>query len=180
MSPAGERENKRGHEEHPEHHVHQPLVSQNVTGESAGQASQSLELSDLQPVAKPSNAGSQRLRGQDDSSRGDPERPALPEQRETATASKSALTPVAEAPVASSQDSGIGPATDQPTTPPAAPSSKPHLIITLLIHATETRHPYTINESYLTRRNVNVPQNNPVNMSVYTLKELIWRDWRQG
>jgi hypothetical protein len=28
--------------------------------------------------------------------------------------------------------------------------------------------------------NVNVPDNNPIRMSVYTLKELIWTEWREG
>ena len=52
--------------------------------------------------------------------------------------------------------------------------------MTLLLHSTETRHPYVINEKYLSKRNVKVTDNDPVNMSVYTLKELIWRDWREG
>ena len=53
------------------------------------------------------------------------------------------------------------------------------LMITLLLH-TGARHPYKIDEKYLKKRNVNVTDNNPINMSVYTLKELIWRDWREG
>ena len=77
-------------------------------------------------------------------------------------------------------DSAIGPATDKPTPLHTVPSSGPQLIITLLLHSTETRHPYTINEKYLKKRNVKVADDNPVNMSVYTLKELIWRDWREG
>ncbi|MCJ1359555.1 MAG: hypothetical protein MMC33_009557, partial [Icmadophila ericetorum] len=52
------------------------------------------------------------------------------------------------------------------------------LLITLLLH-TGARHPYKIDEKYLKKRNVNVTDNNPINMSVYTLKELIWRDWRE-
>jgi len=58
-------------------------------------------------------------------------------------------------------------------------STGPQLIITLLLH-TGARHPYRIDERYLKKRNVNIADNNPVNMSVYTLKELIWRDWREG
>ena len=74
----------------------------------------------------------------------------------------------------------IGAATDQPT-PKLEPSeiSTAMLLITLLLH-TGARHPYKIDEKYLKKRNVNVTDNNPINMSVYTLKELIWRDWRDG
>lgn len=55
----------------------------------------------------------------------------------------------------------------------------PSLMITLLLN-TGARHPYKIDEKYLKKRNVSVSGNDPVNMSVYTLKELIWRDWREG
>ncbi|MCJ1385337.1 hypothetical protein MMC17_008459 [Xylographa soralifera] len=73
----------------------------------------------------------------------------------------------------------IGPATDKPSPMPKLPDSTgPQLIIALLLH-TGARHPYRIDERYLKKRNVNVADNNPVNMSVYTLKELIWRDWRE-
>ena len=74
----------------------------------------------------------------------------------------------------------IGPATDKPSPVSKTPESAgPQLIITLLLH-TGARHPYRIDEKYLKKRNVSVADNNPVNMSVYTLKELIWRDWREG
>ena len=74
----------------------------------------------------------------------------------------------------------IGPSSDQPT--PILRESEeagPLLIITLLLN-TGARHPYKIDEKYLKKRNVNVTGNDPVNMSVYTLKELIWREWREG
>ena len=74
----------------------------------------------------------------------------------------------------------IGPSSDKPT--PITKESEgagPFLMITLLLN-TGARHPYKIDEKYLKKRNVNVPGNDPVNMSVYTLKELIWRDWREG
>ena len=83
------------------------------------------------------------------------------------------LTPEKTAPA-------IGPSSDKPTQLPkeneAAASS---LLITLLL-TTGARHPYKIDEKYLKKRNVSVVSNNPVNMSVYTLKELIWREWREG
>ncbi|KAJ4367644.1 hypothetical protein N0V83_007229 [Neocucurbitaria cava] len=72
----------------------------------------------------------------------------------------------------------IGPSTD---TPAAAPdnSNGPVLVIMLLL-TTGARHPYKIDERYLKKRNVTVEAMDPYNISVYTLKELIWRDWREG
>ncbi|KAI9873889.1 MAG: hypothetical protein M1830_010415 [Pleopsidium flavum] len=73
----------------------------------------------------------------------------------------------------------IGPSSDQPT-----PISKeaditgPTLVITLLL-PTGARHPYRMDQKYLKKRNVNVLDNNPIRMSVYTLRELIWREWRE-
>lgn len=52
-------------------------------------------------------------------------------------------------------------------------------MITLLL-TNGARHPYKIDEKYLKKRSVNVEGNNPINMSTYTLKELIWREWREG
>ena len=74
----------------------------------------------------------------------------------------------------------IGAATDQPTPNlNASEIEAATLMITLLLH-TGARHPYKIDEKYLKKRSVSVADNNPINMSVYTLKELIWRDWRDG
>lgn len=52
------------------------------------------------------------------------------------------------------------------------------MVITLLL-TTGARHPYKIDERYLKKRNVVVDDMDPYNISVYTLKELIWRDWRE-
>lgn len=58
------------------------------------------------------------------------------------------------------------------------------LVITLLL-TSGARHPYKIDEKYLTKRNVNVPgvtesgKKDPLSISVYTLKELILREWRE-
>lgn len=74
----------------------------------------------------------------------------------------------------------IGPSTEKPTPLPQEPEILgPILLITLLL-TNGARHPYKIDEKYLKKRNVNVDDNNPVNMSTYTLKELIWREWREG
>lgn len=75
---------------------------------------------------------------------------------------------------------GNGPSTEKP--PPLPLESEiigPILLITLLL-TNGVRHPYKIDEKYLKKRSINVEDNNPANMSTYTLKELIWRDWREG
>lgn len=57
--------------------------------------------------------------------------------------------------------------------------SGPPLVITLLL-ITGARHPFKIDGKYLQKRAVNVDNHDPFSMSVYTLKELIWREWRSG
>lgn len=58
------------------------------------------------------------------------------------------------------------------------------LLITLLL-TSGARHPYKLDEKYLTKRNVTVPaltesgRKDPYSISVYTLKELILREWRE-
>jgi hypothetical protein len=54
------------------------------------------------------------------------------------------------------------------------------LVIMLLLPSTGARHPYKIDGKYLKKRNVTVDDMDPYNINVYTLKELIWRDWREG
>ncbi|KAG4413693.1 hypothetical protein IFR04_013162 [Cadophora malorum] len=77
----------------------------------------------------------------------------------------------------------IGPSTDSNPAPPAVEAG-PVLVITLLL-GTGARHPYRIDEKYLTKRNVTVPgmtesgRKDPFSISVYTLKELILREWRE-
>ena len=57
--------------------------------------------------------------------------------------------------------------------------SGPSLVITLLL-TSGSRHPFKIDGKYLRKQSVNVENNDPFAMSVYTLKELIWREWRSG
>ncbi|KAI4686563.1 uncharacterized protein J4E84_005844 [Alternaria hordeiaustralica] len=71
----------------------------------------------------------------------------------------------------------IGPSTDTPAANPDN-TNGPVLVIMLLL-TSGSRHPYKIEEKYLKKRNVNVENMDPYNISVYTLKELIWRDWRE-
>lgn len=73
----------------------------------------------------------------------------------------------------------IGPSSDKPTPLPKEAESAGVLMITLLL-TNGARHPYKIDDKYLKKRNVNVDGNNPINLSIYDLKNLIWREWREG
>jgi hypothetical protein len=72
-----------------------------------------------------------------------------------------------------------------PTTPSSfGPPTGPVITINLLLSSTGTRHPYRIDQKYLDKRSVKAEnakgEFDPFVISVYTLKELIWRDWREG
>ena len=90
--------------------------------------------------------------------------------------------PVETAETSPSSEAAIS--ADTETTPVVAADGGPVLIITLLL-PTGARHPYKIDEKYLTKRNVNVPEvtesgkKDPFSIRVYTLKELILREWRE-
>lgn len=87
-------------------------------------------------------------------------------------------------PVKDRQDSmAIGPAQDEIKAVSAGATDGPVCNITLLL-TTGSRHPYKIDRKYLAKRNVAVPeetesgQPDPFSISIYTLKELILREWR--
>jgi hypothetical protein len=73
--------------------------------------------------------------------------------------------------------------TDEPASPTGNPADGPVCNITLLLPS-GARHPYRIDEKYLAKRNVDVPEltedgkTDPRSISVYKLKELILREWR--
>lgn len=77
------------------------------------------------------------------------------------------------------QSTAIGPSTDQ-----SEPVSKneeqtgPRLELTLLL-TNGARHPFILDSKYLAKRNADVPGDDPFNLSVYKLKELILREWRE-
>ncbi|KAJ9623227.1 hypothetical protein H2203_006164 [Taxawa tesnikishii (nom. ined.)] len=101
----------------------------------------------------------------------------------------SSLPPLAMPPPALTRQEteAIGPSTDLPTpmlpTSASANTAGPVIIINLLLTSTGTRHPYKIDEKYLSKRGVAADGEggtfDPFVISVYTLKELIWRDWRE-
>lgn len=74
-------------------------------------------------------------------------------------------------------------AADSPAPATVNPEEGPVCNIVLLL-PTGARHPYKIDDRYLTKRNVDVPEitengkKDPFSVSVYKLKELILREWR--
>jgi hypothetical protein len=78
------------------------------------------------------------------------------------------------------QSTAIGPSSDEPIpVPKDVEETGPTLMITLLL-INGARHPFKLDAKYLNRRNVEVQGNDPFNLSVYKLKELILREWREG
>lgn len=76
----------------------------------------------------------------------------------------------------------IGPSSDAdlplpPSKDAVTESTGPTLLITLLL-TNGARHPFKLDNKYLTKRSVTVQNNDPFNLSVYKLKELILREWR--
>ncbi|WEW57752.1 hypothetical protein PRK78_003219 [Emydomyces testavorans] len=116
--------------------------------------------------------------------------PAMPATTSSPTepAQVSSGTPPENAPTSPQSNTGlsepkvlspaIGPSSDLPSPcPKESEDAGISLVITLLL-TTGARHPFKIDSRYLRKRSVNVPDNDPFAMSVYTLKELIWREWR--
>jgi hypothetical protein len=101
-----------------------------------------------------------------------------PSQSTQPAASSSAAPPVRDELNRTETEAALGPSTDGPAANPDN-SNGPTVVIMLLL-TTGARHPYKIDEKYLKKRNVTVEEMDPYNISVYTLKELIWRDWREG
>ncbi|KIW21097.1 hypothetical protein PV08_01676 [Exophiala spinifera] len=73
----------------------------------------------------------------------------------------------------------IGPSSDSPVVPAKdIEVTGPVLVVTLLL-TSGARHPFRLDNKYLIKRNVEVAENDPFNLSVYKLKELILREWRE-
>jgi hypothetical protein len=80
------------------------------------------------------------------------------------------------------QSTAIGPSSDAdlplpPSKDVASEAAGPTLLITLLL-TNGARHPFKLDSKYLAKRSVSVPNNDPFSLSVYKLKELILREWR--
>lgn len=84
------------------------------------------------------------------------------------------------------RDTAIGEASDDvaKTGGPASRGEGPPVCVITLLVPSGKKHPYKIDERYLTKRNVNIPgttpsgYKDPLSISAYTLKELILREWR--
>ena len=73
-------------------------------------------------------------------------------------------------------------ASNVPTATPAEqpkPEAAPVIQLTLLF-TSGARHAFRFDDKYLAKRNIHPPKHDPYNVSVYTLKELIFREWRDG
>jgi len=87
-------------------------------------------------------------------------------------ASESKMVPIAAG------DSEATPA--QVASTPSTPTASFKLVITLLIPATDARHRFTVDDDYMKNHNITLADRVPSSMGVYTLKEAVWRDWRDG
>ncbi|TKA83665.1 hypothetical protein B0A55_00462 [Friedmanniomyces simplex] len=116
--------------------------------------------------------------------------PAIDPHPTTSIASPSepatATTP-SPSPLTRKQTEALGPATDADLSAPLMPTSTsagPALNINLML-TTGAKHPYKIDEKYLTNRNTvaKSPSGDgsfdPMAITGYKLKELIWTDWRK-
>lgn len=110
---------------------------------------------------------------------------AAPVETDTASKGKDKDEPPPPVEKQRADDSlSIGPPDVQPPEATASNVDSPVCTITLLL-PTGARHPYKIDEKYLAKRNVDVPDvtesggGDPFSISVYKLKELILREWRE-
>lgn len=82
-------------------------------------------------------------------------------------------------PVTRTFSTAIGPSSDSPVVPAKdSEVTGPVLTVTLLL-TSGARHPFRLDNKYLAKRSVEVLENDPFNLSVYKLKELILREWRE-
>lgn len=120
----------------------------------------------------------------------DPAQPTIPAKDDAPAAHETHASAPKGKEVASSSDRqeqtdslSIGAADSPAPATPHNPADGPACNITLLL-PTGARHPYKIDDRYLTKRNVDVPEitesgkKDPFSVSVYKLKELILREWR--
>lgn len=115
--------------------------------------------------------------------------PHLPMRTDTSTAilasQQTSASSVPPMPSASSPRSNraystaIGESSDSPLPPVKdTETTGPTLMITLLL-INGARHPFNLDAKYLSKRNVQTQANDPFSLSVYKVKELILREWRE-
>lgn len=128
----------------------------------------------------PNSAGAGIKHEEQASPRSQPSQEAVSDDHPSSSPSIQPANPPSHAPTPTrKQSEALGPATESPTAAPA--SSGPALSITLML-TTGARHPYKIDEKYLSARDTvaRAPDGtfDPRMISGYKLKELIWTDWR--
>ncbi|KAI7209681.1 hypothetical protein KC333_g8606 [Hortaea werneckii] len=119
-----------------------------------------------------------------------PQQPSHPDSAAAAPATTTTTNPPPSQPQqdpsthARQPSEALGPATETAISNPTSPTSPtgPVLLITLML-TTGQRHPYKIDEKYLANRNTTATTKtgedfDPLSLSGYKLKELIWTDWR--
>ncbi|KAI6807346.1 hypothetical protein KC342_g18798, partial [Hortaea werneckii] len=129
-----------------------------------------------------------------------PQQPSHPDSTQPDTAAAATTTTTTDPPPSQPQQDpsthtrqpseALGPATETAIPNPTSPKSPtgPVLLITLML-TTGQRHPYKIDEKYLANRNTSATTTtktggkeegefDPLSLSGYKLKELIWTDWR--
>ncbi|QSS75705.1 hypothetical protein I7I50_04926 [Histoplasma capsulatum G186AR] len=91
---------------------------------------------------------------------------------------QSATQPTSETEETKQCSPAVGPSSELPGVT-GKELEDPGMVLNIdLLLITGARHPFKIDAKYLRKRQVDVPDFNPYAMSVYTLKELIWREWR--
>ncbi len=78
------------------------------------------------------------------------------------------------------QSTAIGPSSEEPIPVPKEVEETGSILMITLLLINGARHPFKLDAKYLNKRNVEVQGNDPFNLSVYKLKELILREWREG
>lgn len=104
---------------------------------------------------------------------------SVPAPNQPATAHTDANA--APAPARTETTPAIGPAkgTDAEAAAALAPAEAASTAVPVTLLLTSgARHPFRLDPRYLAKRNVTAEGDDPLNISVYTMKELIWRDWR--
>jgi hypothetical protein len=143
-------------------------------GFSVRQPAGDVEMEDLsKPQPDPANPDTKLSQNHDDEDR---PLPVPDKDPPTVEASSSAQRDGPPAP--EDEDLSIDPVEPQP--------SNGALSVNIMLQLTNgVRHPFRIDEKYLTKRNVTVTgktedgKTDPASITVYTLKELILRDWRK-
>ncbi|KAH7328285.1 ubiquitin-related domain-containing protein [Stachybotrys elegans] len=158
-----------------------------MAGGNPAEEARLAEPSDAVPLENVAQQAAEGEPSADDAKPGpaDQEGTSKPAEASQPTAKGKERDTTASAPLAERQDSGlaIGPAQDDINAITPSGPEDPVCNITLLL-TTGSRHPYRLDAKYLSRRNVAMPeqtdqgQPDPFSISIYTLKELILREWR--